>query len=987
MSDDHASPRLPEVQSPPGGRATARDLLVIVLLTAPVLWIGLGNHHFWLVDEPFVAEVAREMHASGDFLVPRLNGEPFLEKPPLHYAAVALAYRFLGVTPLAARLPSAGAGLLTLVATYFLGRRLLGRRAGLWGALLLPTFYLFFYLTHYCLVDATLVLVTTAGFLAGSYAFGEDARRWAVPAVYAATIAAFLAKGFVGPAMIAIGLLAFSLWSRDATLLRARGHAAGMLALGAVVAGWGAALYRAGGGAFLREAYLANSVGRIFAITSLVPQHDDLITHAVSAPALLYGLLGNIVPWTPAFLWAILPARLRGARPARGRAFLGAALLANLAALLLAHNKRGMYLLPLYPLMALLVAGEADEFCLAGERAPLASRRLLGIQGVLTSLLVLATAASPLVVNRFVLEEPPRPGDPLLVGALAAAALASIALAVRFSTRRAHAALMATLWGQGAACFAIGALVLFPRADAQKSFARFFAESRAIAAQRDIVPYLSLHNEAYTGLAALAFERPLPVAAGRGALRDEFLRSPDLFVIAPHPYATMQDTDGTRTEILAQQVIAGPMGARSLYFLRLSAAPPPAMTGSAGAAGGGGDDLAARARRLHEESIVVDTHQDVPYKLEETWADIGRRGATPHVDIPRLRAGGVTAPFFAVYVPGSFAESGGAAREALDLIDMVERVVAAHPDDLTRADSVADIRRAKQQGKIAVLMGIEGGHAIEDSLGALRDFHRLGARYMTLTHTNTNHWADSSGRFYLPDFNPEEYRVHHGLTGFGRAVVREMNRLGMMVDVSHVSDETIDAVLAASRAPVFASHSSCRALSNIPRNLTDDQIRRIAAGGGVVMVNVSSYFLDQKVVDQMSEALKAARPEYERIKKENAADPKKRDAAIEALFKTLPRPRASWTRAVDHLERVMRVAGPDAVGLGTDFDGIEDPPEGLDDVEALPRLTEELLRRGHSPEEVRKVLGENFLRFFAKVEATARSLASEAPSTAVIGAD
>src|SRR5437773_6553284 len=238
-------------------------------------------------------------------------------------------------------------------------------------------------------------------------------------------------------------------------------------------------------------------------------------------------------------------------------------------------------------------------------------------------------------------------------------------------------------------------------------------------------------------------------------------------------------------------------------------------------------------------------------------------------------------------------------------------------------------------------MGIEGGHAIEDSLGALREFYRLGVRYMTLTHTNTNHWADSSGKFYLPDFNPADFRVHHGLTGFGRAVVREMNRIGMMVDVSHVSDETIDAVLETSRAPVFASHSSCRAIANIPRNLTDDQIRRIAAKGGVAMINIGSYFLDQKVVDDSQAGLTAIRPDYERIKKEYASDPKKRDEAIGDLLKKMPRPRTAWTRAVDHIERVMKVAGPDAVGLGTDFDGIEDPPDGLDDVAALPKLTEE----------------------------------------------
>jgi membrane dipeptidase len=245
-------------------------------------------------------------------------------------------------------------------------------------------------------------------------------------------------------------------------------------------------------------------------------------------------------------------------------------------------------------------------------------------------------------------------------------------------------------------------------------------------------------------------------------------------------------------------------------------------------------DLETRAQRLQASAIVVDTHVDAPYTLEKKWADIGQKGATPHFDIPRAREGGLTAPFFSVYVPASYAESGGAARETLDLIDMVQRIVRDHAKDLTQAASVAEIRQAKREHRIAVLMGIEGGHAIEDSLGALREFYRLGVRYMTLTHVNTNHWADSSGKFYLPDFDPAEYRLHDGLNDFGRAVVREMNRIGMMVDVSHVSDDTIDDVLEVSRAPVFASHSSCRALCDIPRNLTDDQIRRIAAKGGVV---------------------------------------------------------------------------------------------------------------------------------------------------------
>ncbi|HKB08938.1 MAG TPA: dipeptidase [Candidatus Polarisedimenticolia bacterium] len=397
-----------------------------------------------------------------------------------------------------------------------------------------------------------------------------------------------------------------------------------------------------------------------------------------------------------------------------------------------------------------------------------------------------------------------------------------------------------------------------------------------------------------------------------------------------------------------------------------------------------GDEADAKARRLQSRAIVVDTHVDAPYVLEKTWADVGERGATPHFDIPRAREGGLTAPFLAIYVPASFAEAGGAALKALDLIDLTRRVVQSHPDDLAPAASTAEIRQAKRDGRIAVLMGIEGGHAIEDSLGALREFHRLGVRYMTLTHTNSNHWADSSGKFYLPDFNPADYQVHHGLSEFGRAVVREMNRIGMMVDVSHVSDETIEDVLETSRAPVFASHSSCRALCDIPRNLTDDQIKKITARGGVVMINVSSYFIDPAVVDRMRAEREKLLPEYLKIKQDLASDPKKRDEAITKLFGGIPRPRTSWTKVVDHIEHVLKIAGPQAAGLGSDFDGIEDPPEGLDDVSKLPVITAELLRRGHSEKVVEGVLGENFLRFFRRVEEVSRGLAGEPPSIVTI---
>ncbi|MFY9549550.1 MAG: membrane dipeptidase [Thermoanaerobaculia bacterium] len=386
------------------------------------------------------------------------------------------------------------------------------------------------------------------------------------------------------------------------------------------------------------------------------------------------------------------------------------------------------------------------------------------------------------------------------------------------------------------------------------------------------------------------------------------------------------------------------------------------------------EDLKERAHRVHRSAIVVDTHEDVPEELEKNWKDLSIRNVVGHVDIPRWKEGGVTAPFLAAYVNADYAKSGGAAKKALEFIDLIHGIVDAHPKDLVFADSVAGIRQAKKDGKISILIGIEGGHAIEDSLGALSAFYRLGVRYMTLTHTNTNNWADSSGNFFQTEFHPKTYAVHDGLTDFGRQVVLEMNRLGMLVDVSHVSDKTMADVLAVSRAPVFASHSSCRALSNIPRNMTDDQIKAVAAKGGVVMVNVSTLFLDQKSVDAYLVARTALLPQVAEIRERLKDDPKKRDEEVRKLLKTVKYPDADWAKAVDHLERVMKLGGPQSVGLGTDFDGMEDPPRGLEDVSKLPRLTEELLRRGHSEEEVRGVLGENFLKFWDRVEAAKKAM-------------
>jgi membrane dipeptidase len=370
------------------------------------------------------------------------------------------------------------------------------------------------------------------------------------------------------------------------------------------------------------------------------------------------------------------------------------------------------------------------------------------------------------------------------------------------------------------------------------------------------------------------------------------------------------------------------------------------------------------ALRIHRKSIVVDTHNDITSMMEDEDYDLGTSSVGKyHTDLARMKQGGLTAEFFSVYVDKRYATAGGSARRAMDQIDWVYRSAERYPQQLMMATSVTDIRRAKKEGKIAALMGIEGGHAIENSLFVLRDFYRLGVRYMTLTHNNTNDWADSA----------RDEAKHNGLTDFGKEVVREMNRLGMLVDVSHVSDKTMSDVLDTSSAPIIASHSSARALANHPRNIPDELLRRISKNGGVVMVNFYPSFIDQKSLDADRARDERLKTELDALNQKYKDDPKQLAAETKKLYDANPLPPTPLSILIDHIDHIAKIAGIDHVGLGSDFDGVPSLPVGMEDISKLPNITYELLKRGYSEQDIRKVLGENFLRVFAEVERIARS--------------
>ncbi len=365
--------------------------------------------------------------------------------------------------------------------------------------------------------------------------------------------------------------------------------------------------------------------------------------------------------------------------------------------------------------------------------------------------------------------------------------------------------------------------------------------------------------------------------------------------------------------------------------------------------------------------LVVDTHDDTTQYLLSGY-DLGARHSTGSIDIPRMRQGGLGAIFFSIWMPGTVTGP-RAVKDALVQIDAVREQVRLHAQDLALATTAEEVRSAHAAGKIAVLMGVEGGHMIDSDLAVLRTFYALGVRYMTLTHSVNGEWADSS----------TDKPAHNGLTDFGKQVVREMNRLGMMVDISHVSDKTFYDVLAIATAPPIASHSSCRALCDSPRNMTDEMIRALAAKGGVIQINYNTGFLSQEYRDAVK-----AHPEFE---KEIGAESEKRCgkdetcqmAEMEKLTRALVSagklPRVEWTRIIDHIDHAVRLVGADHVGLGSDFDGAF-MPYGMEDASHLPQIANALRERGYSDADIRKILGGNTLRLMERVETLGRSSGS-----------
>jgi membrane dipeptidase len=378
----------------------------------------------------------------------------------------------------------------------------------------------------------------------------------------------------------------------------------------------------------------------------------------------------------------------------------------------------------------------------------------------------------------------------------------------------------------------------------------------------------------------------------------------------------------------------------------------------------------ARALKIHKNAIVVDGHNDIPSPMVDEDFDLAtnsvgkfhKDGDPFHTDLNRFKQSGITGEFFSIYVSGTDYQKGGKMRRAMDLIDATNREVEKHPNVLMSCTTAADIRRAKKQNKVCALMGIEGGYVIENSLYALRNFYRLGIRYMTLTHNVTHDWADAHN----------DQPKNNGLSDFGKEVVREMNRLGMLVDISHVSVKTMSDVLDISTAPIIASHSSARGVSNHTRNVPDDILKRVARNGGVIMINFYPAFLDERTNREQNERSRRLKPQLDALQAKHKDNSEAYNEAERELFAANPIYMPSYTRIVDHIDHIKNVGGIDYVGIGSDYDGIPFLPAGMNGMEDLPLVTYEMLRRGYSEQDIRKVLGENFLRAFAKAEQVAR---------------
>ena len=419
----------------------------------------------------------------------------------------------------------------------------------------------------------------------------------------------------------------------------------------------------------------------------------------------------------------------------------------------------------------------------------------------------------------------------------------------------------------------------------------------------------------------------------------------------------------------------------AIYVLALLLCAPPA--------GWAADDYHHRVEQVLLRTPLIDGHNDLPWEIRDRFksdlaavdlkADTKQLpyppdGAPLMTDIPRMRAGLMGGQFWSVWIPSGM-KGPEAVQTTLEQMDLVKRMAARYSDDFEMAYTAADVRRIHQSHRIAAMIGIEGGHQINNSLAALRQMYDAGARYMTLTHTLNTGWADSA----------TDTPVHHGLTPFGIEVVHEMNRLGMLVDLSHVSPETMKAALAASEAPVIFSHSSARAVVDHPRNVPDDVLRSVAANGGVVMVNFApGYVSDARYRWDADEAAERARfnnPPYIGL---YIGQPERTKAALAAWTDKHPRPTATLAQVADHAEHIRQVAGIDHVGLGSDFDGIGDAPVGLDGVDKYPALLEELMRRGWTDADIAKIAGENVLRVMAAAEKVAVKLRASRPASGLV---